>query len=245
VAVIYNAKGTSVSSFQIGKSGPTISASGSDLDTGTAVLTTASLIANVEADSESSVIIGESTTARGGSQDAALRLYGEQAATIYGAEYLVASSALVVSGIGGNPVTSLSYDLGTVTYNSGATVSWKDSTLTDTSSMKQFIDRFQVTIHPGDRMSVNTDVGFQVTGGGYIQVTAGGDLDVRDAGSLIIRDSLDTSFVTISHDADDLNVVGTGAVDINVLDILLFKQAQLMLTSMLLLQQVSYLILHH
>ena len=40
--------------------------------------------------------------------------------------------------------------------------------------------------------------------------------DIRDGVALSIRDSLDTSYVTIDHDADDLNIAGTGAVDINI-----------------------------
>jgi len=45
VATVHNIKGTSVSSFQIGKAGPTITATGDDLDVGTAVLTAAQMIA--------------------------------------------------------------------------------------------------------------------------------------------------------------------------------------------------------
>jgi len=40
--------------------------------------------------------------------------------------------------------------------------------------------------------------------------------DIRDGVALRIRDSLDTSYVTIDHDANDLNITGTGAVDIDI-----------------------------
>ena len=43
-----------------------------------------------------------------------------------------------------------------------------------------------------------------------------GEVQIRDGVGLRISDSLDTSYVTINHDADDLNITGTGAVDINI-----------------------------
>ena len=65
MATVHNIKGTSVSSFQIGKAGPTITASGANLGVGTAVLTAASFVADTTPIAETSGGTGTATFATG------------------------------------------------------------------------------------------------------------------------------------------------------------------------------------
>lgn len=152
---------------------------------------------NVGANSPSILTLGETSTARGDSQDAQLRMYGEHTGTIYGGQIAVISANMQFTGIGGNPVTTCQYALDQQMLT-GHWTQWHGPA-------------------SGTLRMTHDNTNFNITGTtSRIDIEDTIDLDIH-GGVLRIRSGLEAgSYRTDSHDATDFNSVFTGTTDWNI-----------------------------
>jgi hypothetical protein len=143
-----------------------------------------------------------------GTNDAELILYGHQGSTTYGSRLRADSNALYwgpYTTEGSSSALTMNATIGTWTFGKGATVRYGDSTDTDYTTMKNFIDRFELNVGGSNRLAISTTVGTQYSGGGYIWLRDGGELRIQDAG--------DTDYAAFSHDGTDFNTAFTNTVN--------------------------------